>query len=720
MLAKTTTGTKILASFGLAIAISTLGGIAAFVSMETVKDRLTDLADQKFATAQALADMREAMTLAARGNATLQLRRAEEEMRLAGRGDVESAVKRIDADVKAFGQIPHGERTAELWQSAQQPLTAWRQATEEVLRIGAERDRLLSQGVDPGDARLKQIDAQNWAQFHEVGKHFQRAGPAIMAVVESNAKSVEAAKQAGHDSARTGVAVIVASILVGAVLLLATGVILSRSIGAVIRDLLNEAGTLQRAVQAGKLGERGDLDAMSFEFRPVVEGINQIMDAFVGPIQLTAEYVDRISKGDLPPKIADAYQGDFDAIKQNLNRCVDAVGALVQDAKALSQSAVEGKLATRADASRHRGDFQRIVAGVNATLDAITGPIDEATQVLEKLAERDLRARMKGSYQGDYARIKEALNGTAQALHDSLAQVARSVDQVSSASEEIASSSQSVASGASEQASALEETSSNLETMSSMTKQAADNAQQAAALAATARSAASDGSAAMEQMTGAMGKIKASSEGTSEIIKDINEIAFQTNLLALNAAVEAARAGEAGRGFAVVAEEVRSLALRSKEAANKTEALIRQSVKEAGEGEVTAKHVNEKLSEIVGSVSKVTEIVAEIAASSKEQAAGIEQVNKAVAEMDKVTQQNAASSEESSSAATELAGQSQELATMIGSFRLEHGGAAAAPRQRARSAPALPTTPSKRGKNGLAPRPAAVIPMDGEFVPGEF
>ena len=204
-----------------------------------------------------------------------------------------------------------------------------------------------------------------------------------------------------------------------------------------------------------------------------------------------------------------------------------------------------------------------------------------------------------------------------------------------------------------------------------MTKQAADSLQQANQLAKAARTAATDGAVAVEQMQGAMGRIKASAEGTSQIIRDINDIAFQTNLLALNAAVEAARAGEAGRGFAVVAEEVRSLALRAKEAATKTEELIRQSVKEAGQGEVTAKHVAGKLGEIAGrSLEGGRHRGRRSPPAPESGSTGIEQVMQAVTEMDKVTQQNAASAEESSSAASELSGQAGGLSELIGRFQL--------------------------------------------------
>jgi methyl-accepting chemotaxis protein len=238
-------------------------------------------------------------------------------------------------------------------------------------------------------------------------------------------------------------------------------------------------------------------------------------------------------------------------------------------------------------------------------------------------------------------------------------------EQIENASGQVSSASQSLAEGATEQAAGLEETSSSLEEMSSMTKQNADNAQQANLLAAQAKSAAHDGADSMKRMTGAIDDIQKSADETSKIIKVIDEIAFQTNLLALNAAVEAARAGEAGKGFAVVAEEVRNLAMRSAEAAKNTASLIEGSVKNAKHGVEISTEVSKKLEEIVSHIAKTTDLVAEIAAASTEQAQGIEQINTAVSQMDKVTQQNAAAAEESASAAEELSAQAQQMHTVV-------------------------------------------------------
>jgi methyl-accepting chemotaxis protein len=246
--------------------------------------------------------------------------------------------------------------------------------------------------------------------------------------------------------------------------------------------------------------------------------------------------------------------------------------------------------------------------------------------------------------------------------------VAEATEQVSSAASQIANGAQSISKGASEQASAIEETSSNLEEMSSMTRQNSESAQKANGLAEEMKDTAVTGKGAMGRMVDAMSNIRNAAESTSQIIRDINEIAFQTNLLALNAAVEAARAGDAGRGFAVVAEEVRNLAQRSKEAAAKTEELIRQSVRLSGDGESISKEVSTNLTDIVDSVAKTTRFVEEITASSIEQARGIQQLNSAVMQMESVVQQNASNAEESSSAA--LASQAEELTAMLDNYRL--------------------------------------------------
>jgi methyl-accepting chemotaxis protein len=312
------------------------------------------------------------------------------------------------------------------------------------------------------------------------------------------------------------------------------------------------------------------------------------MDAFTAPLRRSAEYMDRISRGEVPPPITDAAPGEFAATNESLNRCIAALGRLVADAGALTRAAVEGRLAVRADPAAHQGEFRRVVEELGRMLATVVAPLEEATGALERLAGRDLRVRIDSAHPGDYAKLKVAFNASAEALEAAVTQAAAAAEQVSAAAGQIASASQSVANGASEQAAALEQTSASLESMTSMTRVSAASAGQASGLAEAARAAASEGAAAMEGMVAAMGKIRASADSTSQIIKDINEIAFQTNLLALNAAVEAARAGDAGRGFAVVAEEVRALALRSKEAAQKTEGLIGESVRQSEQGVRTA------------------------------------------------------------------------------------------------------------------------------------
>jgi len=288
-------------------------------------------------------------------------------------------------------------------------------------------------------------------------------------------------------------------------------------------------------------------------------------------------------------------------------------------------------------------------------------------------------------------------------------------DEVASASGQVSGASQSLAEGASEQAAAIEETSSSLEEMASMTRQNADNAGQADQLMRGANDIVGQASREMEELTTSMGEISKASEETQKIVKTIDEIAFQTNLLALNAAVEAARAGEAGAGFAVVADEVRNLAIRAAEAAKTTSDLIQDTSGRVQNGAGLVETTNKAFREIAAASGKVSDLVAEIAAASKEQAQGVEQINNAISEMDKVVQNNAATAEESASASEEMNAQAEQLkaiveqlAVIVSGSRQSHSGSGA-------SASGKPARVVKEAKAGHASSPPeAMIPSDDD------
>ena len=425
-----------------------------------------------------------------------------------------------------------------------------------------------------------------------------------------------------------------------------------------------------RAHQAGDGAAR--VDEGSLEGAPL-SAARQVNAAFAqqgASLARVIEVLEAYAQGTFeadPPQLPGAWAavaGRLGALRTNLHTVAEAFERLAAAVK-------DGDFSARTAPGALPGRWAAMLGSLNEILDSSQAPVNEAAVVLEALAQRNLRPRVSGSFQRDHGRIPSAVNAAANALRDALAPVASAAEQMGVAAQEIASSSQSVAGNASDQAGALEESTRSLETTTNMVRVNADYAQQADAAAGQARAAAQEGATAMTQMGRAMDKIRSAADGTLQIIKEVNDIAFQTNLLALNAAVEAARAGEAGRGFAVVAEEVRSLALRSKDAATKTEALIQGSVREASDGDRTAKQVSAKLTDIAGLVGKVTDIVGEIAASGQEQAGGLARITEAVAQLRNLTQATASSSEESSSAAAELSAQARDLAAMVETFQLD-------------------------------------------------
>ncbi|HHA2760273.1 MULTISPECIES: methyl-accepting chemotaxis protein [Stenotrophomonas] len=441
---------------------------------------------------------------------------------------------------------------------------------------------------------------------------------------------------------------------------------------------------LQMAEQheAGAIRYRMDASAFPGDFGRMVQATNSLVESHVQVELLMAEVMQRYAIGDLSRDLPD-YPGEKGTLTRTLAAVKQSLMAINAQIDELARAARAGDFTMRGDAAAFQYQFKAMVEHLNGMMASSQASIADVSDVLRAISHGDLTARMDGEYDGVFARMRDDANTTTAQLTGIVRGIQVAADSINNAAQELAAGNNDLSRRTEQQAANLEEAAASMEELTSTVRQNAELARQADSEAHAAGAAVRETEQAMAQMASVMGEIDQSSARISEISTVIDGIAFQTNILALNAAVEAARAGEQGRGFAVVASEVRTLAQRAGVAAKEIKELIEDAAAKVKSGLAVTVESEAAIARVAQASSRTTQLMSDIAAASKEQAAGIEQVNQVVVQMDQVTQQNAALVEEATAASRALEEQAHALTTSVSVFKVEGASVPAVPRRAA-------------------------------------
>jgi methyl-accepting chemotaxis protein len=723
---------KLALAFGVLLAIMAGVGTVSIVRLNAVAARTREIAQNWLPCVEHLDDINTAKSDIRVEQLRYALATTPEEAAQFDKA-IQTGFATIEDRKRQYVPLISDETERALWNDFDRQWQKYLEFSSKLITVGKQgkRQEALQMMVDSRDQYLSLAAA--------LDKDVDRN----MAGADAESKAADAA----YSESRTIIiGMIIVSIIIGVLMALTVG----RAIGQPLGDIINifkriASGKLDNTIEATRRDEFGavllNLDDMQTQMRKVLaESQGQL--AAINRAQAVIEF-------DLKGTVASANENFLNVMGYRLEEIkgqhhsmfVEAAYRSSDDYRRFWEKLARGDYESAQYKRLGKGGKEVWIQGsYNPILDANGKPykvvkyasdvtaqvklsqqmeesVAQTQQIIKGATEGDLAKRLDvRSKSGDLAKLAEAINSLLESVADIVSNVKHSAGEVLRGAEEISQGNANLSQRTEEQSSSLEETASSMEEMTSTVKQNADNAGQANQLATAARDQAEKGGAVVGNAVKAMADINDSSKKISDIISVIDEIAFQTNLLALNAAVEAARAGEQGRGFAVVATEVRSLAGRSATAAKEIKELIQDSVRKVEDGSLLVTQSGQTLEQIVLSVKKVSDIVAEIAAASREQSSGIEQVNKAVMQMDEMTQQNAALVEQATAASQSMADQARDLTKMMERFQVGEAGAAA---RASRPEPVPAARPERRspnrpfaGKPRVAAKPTTVEPIE--------
>jgi methyl-accepting chemotaxis protein len=512
---------KLYLSFFLIILITIIIGFTDFLGLKRIIADETNLVDNQVKGVAYLNGIKGDLTQVAIGERGLLIpemktgKVREDQYKM-----IDDGIKNSEGLIVSFEIIPRDSATDTLWKEFLSLKDAWLANAQMVVQASKERDRLIASGLKEKNPDVVYSDQSAFDASVTSRESGLESDTKLNNLITNMTEITNSTYMANVQQSKKSVTILI--ILIAAGLLIATflGYIISANIHKIIKNIVDETNTLSEAAINGQLAKRADAESINPEFRPIVIGINNTLDSITGPLNVAANYVERISKGDIPESITEDYHGDFNDIKNNLNALIDSQNQII--------------------------DKVQLVANGDLTVD------------LKKRSDKDL--------------LMQSLNDMVKSTSKIISEFQTAAQNISTSSQQMSSTSQQMSQGASEQASSAEEVSSSMEEMVANIMQNTENARQTEKIAVDAADGINKMAVASKQTLDNIKEI-------ADKVSIIGEIARQTNILALNAAVEAARAGEHGRGFAVVAAEVRKLAERSQASAVEIERLTKNSVR---------------------------------------------------------------------------------------------------------------------------------------------